>query len=54
MLYTIELEYGDVEGMTVLDLGCGTGMLSIASSLLGARWLIANMLSHACIVGELI
>ncbi len=27
---------GDVEGMKVVDLGCGTGMLSIACSLAGA------------------
>lgn len=27
---------GDIEGRTVLDLGCGTGMLCIGASLLGA------------------
>lgn len=27
---------GDIEGMTVADLGCGTGMLSIGAALLGA------------------
>ncbi len=27
---------GDVEGMKVVDLGCGTGMLSIGAALLGA------------------
>ena len=27
---------GDVEGLTVCDLGCGTGMLAIACSLMGA------------------
>ena len=37
MLYTIEMEYGDIEGKSILDLGCGTGMLSFAASFLGAR-----------------
>ncbi len=27
---------GDIEGMKVLDLGCGTGMFSVAAALLGA------------------
>jgi putative methylase len=27
---------GDIEGMKVIDLGCGTGMFSIAASLMGA------------------
>lgn len=36
MVYTAEFEYGDIEGRTVLDLGCGTGMLGIAASILGA------------------
>ena len=29
--------HGDIEGMRVLDLGCGTGMLSVGASLLGAE-----------------
>jgi putative methylase len=28
---------GDIEGKTVLDLGCGTGILAIGAALLGAR-----------------
>ena len=28
--------HGDIDGMKVLDLGCGTGMLSVGASLLGA------------------
>ena len=28
---------GDIDGMSVLDLGCGTGIFAIASSLMGAR-----------------
>ncbi len=33
MLYT-----GDIEDKCVADLGCGTGMLSIASQILGASY----------------
>jgi hypothetical protein len=29
--------HGDIEGMKVLDLGCGTGMLSVGAALLGGR-----------------
>jgi len=28
---------GEIEGKTVYDLGCGTGMLSIGAALLGAK-----------------
>ena len=37
MMYNIEMSHEDIEGHTVVDLGCGTGMLTIAASLLGAR-----------------
>lgn len=36
MLYTIQTKYGDIENKLVADLGCGCGMLSIGSFLLGA------------------
>jgi len=36
MLYLAAIR-GDLEGCTVCDLGCGTGILSIGSSLMGAR-----------------
>uniref|UniRef100_A0A1L8DRX5 Putative rna methylase n=1 Tax=Nyssomyia neivai TaxID=330878 RepID=A0A1L8DRX5_9DIPT len=36
MLYEIQSQYGDIEGKLVADLGCGSGMLSIGSFLLGA------------------
>lgn len=36
MMYTIQSKYGDIEDKFVADLGCGCGMLSIASFLLGA------------------
>ncbi|MBR5814740.1 MAG: methyltransferase, partial [Methanocorpusculaceae archaeon] len=29
--------HGDIEGMKVLDLGCGTGMLSVGAALLGGN-----------------
>lgn len=37
MLYTIQTKYGDIENKLVADLGCGAGMLSIGSFLLGAQ-----------------
>lgn len=37
MLYTIQSKYGDLENKLVADLGCGCGMLSIGSFLLGAQ-----------------
>lgn len=36
MLYTIQTKYNDIESKLVADLGCGCGMLSIGSFLLGA------------------
>ncbi|EAA06478.5 rRNA N6-adenosine-methyltransferase METTL5 [Anopheles merus] len=35
-LYAIQTRHGDLDGRTVLDLGCGPGMLSIGAALLGA------------------
>ena len=29
---------GDIKGMNILDIGCGTGIFAIASSLMGARY----------------
>lgn len=37
MLYEIQTKHGDIEGKLVADLGCGCGMLSIGSFLLGAQ-----------------
>ncbi len=37
MIYTAENTFGDIHGKYVADLGCGCGMLSIASALLGAE-----------------
>ncbi|KAI5191030.1 rRNA N6-adenosine-methyltransferase METTL5 [Nematocida sp. AWRm77] len=38
--HVMETHYGDIEGKTVLDLGCGTGMLSAACSLYGPESVI--------------
>ena len=37
MLYVAAYTYGDIIGKRVLDLGCGTGRLSLASAFLGAE-----------------
>ena len=36
MIYTAQTQFEDIENQTLIDLGIGTGMLSIASCLLGA------------------
>jgi 2-polyprenyl-3-methyl-5-hydroxy-6-metoxy-1,4-benzoquinol methylase len=36
ILFTIQNNYGDLEGKLVGDLGCGAGMLSIGAAVLGA------------------
>eukprot|EP00270_Netrium_digitus_P018442 TRINITY_DN7002_c0_g2_i2.p1 TRINITY_DN7002_c0_g2~~TRINITY_DN7002_c0_g2_i2.p1 ORF type:complete len:211 (+),score=51.45 TRINITY_DN7002_c0_g2_i2:231-863(+) len=40
ILYTMESSFGDVEGRTVMDMGCGCGTLGIAASLLSAGHVI--------------
>lgn len=37
MLYLAAYMYGDIEGKSVLDLGCGTGRLSLGAAFLGAK-----------------
>ena len=37
MLHTIESRYGDIHDKMVADVGCGTGMLTVGSCLLGAQ-----------------
>lgn len=36
LLYTVANSYDEFEGQTVIDLGCGTAMLSIGAAMLGA------------------
>lgn len=36
MLYTIHNTFDDIENKTIADLGCGCGILSIGSAMLGA------------------
>ena len=38
MLHTIHMQYSDIEGCSVLDLGIGCGVLAIGCSVLGARY----------------
>lgn len=40
ILYTIQLQHGDISGKIVGDLGCGTGVLSIGAGVLGAGLVI--------------
>lgn len=40
LLFTIQNNYDDLDGKLVCDLGCGTGMLSIGSALLGSSHVV--------------
>lgn len=40
MLYTMDTSFGDIEGKLVGDLGCGCGVLSIGSCVLGSAMTI--------------
>ncbi|CAL8465943.1 g5479 [Coccomyxa elongata] len=40
MLFTIQSVHDEFEGQTVVDLGCGTGMLGIGAALLGSSHVI--------------
>jgi putative methylase len=40
MLHLAAYTYGDIENKTVLDLGCGTGRLSLGAAFLGAKQIV--------------
>mmetsp|Transcript_9510 Transcript_9510/g.24178 ORF Transcript_9510/g.24178 Transcript_9510/m.24178 type:complete len:211 (-) Transcript_9510:267-899(-) len=40
-LFSVENRFGELEGCTVMDLGCGTGMLSIGAAVMGAGHVVA-------------
>ena len=44
MLYTIHNTYDDIENKVVADLGCGCGVLSIGTAMLGAGYVIQYIL----------
>ncbi|GIL76696.1 hypothetical protein Vretimale_8826 [Volvox reticuliferus] len=41
LLFAIDSSYDELAGRTVVDLGCGTAMLSIGAALLGSRHVVA-------------
>jgi predicted RNA methylase len=40
MLHEIQMKFSDIDGCSVLDLGCGCGVLSIGSVMLGATYVL--------------
>ena len=42
VMYTIQSSFGDIEDMSVCDLGCGPGVLAIGASLLGAGYVVLH------------
>lgn len=40
LIHLAQSQYGDIEGKMVADLGCGAGVLSIGSALLGASYVL--------------
>lgn len=49
LLFTIQNNYDDLDGKLVGDLGCGTGMLSIGSAILGAAHIIGFDIDSAAL-----
>jgi ribosomal protein L11 methyltransferase len=54
MLQRLSSVHGKLKGMSVLDMGCGTGLLSIAASKLGASSLLACDNDSRCIENTLL
>ncbi|KAK9816360.1 hypothetical protein WJX74_002367 [Apatococcus lobatus] len=53
LVFTADTSFGDICGKTVVDLGCGTGMLSIGAAMLGSSHVVgvdvdADALRTAC------
>ena len=40
VLYSAQMEHGDITGRVVLDLGCGDGIFAVGAALLGAKAVI--------------
>ena len=49
MMFAIENSYNDLNSKMVCDLGCGSGMLTIASSLLGASFVLGIDIDESAI-----
>ncbi len=49
MLYLVAYSYGDIEGKTILDLGCGTGRLALGAAYLGAKEVVGIDIDHKAI-----
>lgn len=49
MLHTIESEYNDISGKIIVDLGCGTGMLSLGAFLLGCERVVGFEIDAAAL-----
>lgn len=50
LLFTIQNNYDDLDGKLVCDLGCGTGMLSIGSALLGSSHVVGFDIDEEALV----
>lgn len=49
LLFTIQNNYDDLDGKLVCDLGCGTGMLSIGSAILGSSHVVGFDIDSAAL-----
>lgn len=49
VLWTVESHYGGIAHTSILDLGCGNGILSIGCALLGAKKVIGLDVDHAAV-----